>query len=384
QLLHQKNSKGNTPLHIAARMGSLEICQVLINHMSGGKIEAGEKLIRVVNKNHDTALHDAVRNGHEEIVNLDPKLALLTNNVGESPLFIAADKRHDRIAKPILNVAPDYSIEDRNKMNVLHAAGFINQQDNEGNTALHLAVLRGHHGKIFKSMIEDVRVDKAIANSAGHTVIGILLMQEQNIIFKKVNFEVAINRNGKKKTGGNKARKKEQGETQQSERKLEPATAIDEQDLVGEEYARFRKLNFNQVQQIASTNLPVITIIATVSFATGFIMPGGYVGYGPNAGMLILSHKFAFRVSAIANVLAFSFSNVSMSLHFYISLKQKLDVLAFYTNYTTLLTSLAIIPMAVAFASGSYISLSFTPAFAKTVLSFGCSAYAFLYYLWFY
>ncbi|XP_017618006.2 ankyrin repeat-containing protein At5g02620-like [Gossypium arboreum] len=349
--------------------------------MSGGKIEAGEKLIMVVNKNHDTALHDAVRNGHEEIVNLlitrDPKLALLTNNVGESPLFIAADKRHDRIAKPILNVAPDYSIEDRNKMNVLHAA-----QDNEGNTALHLAVLRGHHGKIFKSMIEDVRVDKAIANSAGHTVIDILLMQEQNIIFKWcITTFVAIYEGLER---GNKARKKEQGETQQSERKLEPATAIDEQDLVGEEYARFRKLNFNQVQQIASTNLPVITIIATVSFAAGFIMPGGYVGYGPNAGMLILSHKFAFRVSAIANVLAFSFSNVSMSLHFYISLKQKLDVLAFYTNYTTLLTSLAIIPMAVAFASGSYISLSFTPAFAKTVLSFGCSAYAFLYYLWFY
>ncbi|KAH1033052.1 hypothetical protein J1N35_045226 [Gossypium stocksii] len=94
--------------------------------MSGGKIKAGEKLIKVVNKNHDTALHDAVRNGHEEIVKLlirrDLELALLTNNVGESPLFIAADKRHDRIAKPILNVAPDYSIEGRNKMNVLHAA----------------------------------------------------------------------------------------------------------------------------------------------------------------------------------------------------------------------------------------------------------------------
>nr|KJB82270.1 hypothetical protein B456_013G186100 [Gossypium raimondii] len=101
QIADALNSKGNTPLHIAARTGSSEICQVLINHMSGGKIEAGEKLIRVVNKNHDTALHDAVRNGHEEIVNLlirrDPELALLTNNVGESPLFSAADKRHDRI-----------------------------------------------------------------------------------------------------------------------------------------------------------------------------------------------------------------------------------------------------------------------------------------------
>ncbi|KAG8472106.1 hypothetical protein CXB51_036457 [Gossypium anomalum] len=167
-VLLQVTPQGDNIVHVAAKhdakqiadaMGSSEICQVLINHMSGGKIEAGEKLIRVVNKNHDTALHDAVRNGHEEIVKLlirrDPELALLTNNVGESPLFIVADKRHDRIAKPILNVAPDYSIEGRNKMN----------QDNEGNTALHLAVLRGHHGKIFKSMIEDVRVDKAIANS---------------------------------------------------------------------------------------------------------------------------------------------------------------------------------------------------------------------------
>ncbi|KAH1033051.1 hypothetical protein J1N35_045225 [Gossypium stocksii] len=110
-------------------------------------------------------------------------------------------------------------------------------------------------------MIVDIRVDKVIANSAGHTVIDILLMQEQNFIFKE---EIRQERK-------NRAR-------QQSERTLEPATAIDEQDLVGEEYARFRKLNFNQVQQIASTNLPVITTIATVSFATGFTMPGGYVG----------------------------------------------------------------------------------------------------------
>ncbi|MBA0728357.1 hypothetical protein Golax_001261 [Gossypium laxum] len=226
-------------------MGSSEICQVLINHMSGGKIEAGEKLIRVVNKNHYTALHDA-------ITPLKEQNECLTCSCYSVNFILANHLTHK---------------------------GFIDQQDNEGNTALHLAVLRGRHGKIFKSMIEDVQVDKAIVNSAGHTVIDILLMQEQNFIFK---------------------------------------------------------------------------VMAQM------------------------------RVSVIANVLAFSFSNVSMSLHFYSSLKQKLDVLAFYTNYTTLLTSLAIIPTAVAFASGSYISLSFTPAFAKTVLSVGCSAYAFLYYLWFY
>ncbi|PPD74902.1 hypothetical protein GOBAR_DD28180 [Gossypium barbadense] len=278
-VLLQVTPQGDNIVHVAAKHDVKQIADALVQFpQSNFCIKRTQKAtlhctLQQGWGNHDTALRDAVRNGHEEIVNLlirrDPELALLTNNVGESPLFSAADKRHDRIAKPILNVAPDYSIED--------------QQDNEGNTALHLAVLRGRHGKIFKSMIEDVRVDKAIANSAGHTEE---IRQEKK----------------------NRAR-------QQSERKLEPGTAIDEQDLVGEEYARFRKLNFNQVQQIASTNLPVITIIATVSFAAGFTMPGG-------------------------------------------SLKQKLDVLAFYTNYATLLSSLAIIPMAVAFASGSYISLS--------------------------
>ncbi|KAK8489751.1 hypothetical protein V6N13_046942 [Hibiscus sabdariffa] len=71
----------------------------LLNYRNmSGEIEAGEKLTRMVNSNKDTALHHAVRNGYHHIVKLlireDPELTLVTNDVGESPLFIAVDKRH--------------------------------------------------------------------------------------------------------------------------------------------------------------------------------------------------------------------------------------------------------------------------------------------------
>ena len=85
----------------------------------------------------DTALHDAARNGHiliaELLIREDPEFTLFTNDVGESPLFIAVDRKHFDIAKLILEVAPVFSFGGRNKMNALHAA-VIRSQD-EGNSA---------------------------------------------------------------------------------------------------------------------------------------------------------------------------------------------------------------------------------------------------------
>ena len=138
-LVNQKNSKGDTPLHIAARLGSLETAKILIkcaNSMSP-EIEAGERLVRMVNLKKDTALHEAARNGHrltaELLIKEDHESTLFTNDVGESPLFIAVDKKHIKIAILILEVAPAFSYGGRNNMNVLHAAA-VRSQD-EGNSS---------------------------------------------------------------------------------------------------------------------------------------------------------------------------------------------------------------------------------------------------------
>ncbi|XVE62790.1 hypothetical protein DITRI_Ditri06bG0148100 [Diplodiscus trichospermus] len=563
-LVNQKNSKGDTPLHVAARLGSLRTAQILIDcaNSVNREIEAGERLVRMVNKEKDTALHDAARNGHFQISELlireDPELALVKNDVGESPLFTAVDKNHIDIAKIILDVAPVFSWQGRNKMNALHAAlvrsqdevirlssymvklrspmnyitnlsfkhslkftsfgpsaiikaafrsliyvdfvacltekcqsalsetdenewtplhyavhfgaldifklflryidsstayirdkegmsvlhlaategetimlemlaylfpemwdlqdnkgqtvlhlavargklysvkfilgtdlshyGLINQKDNEGNTALHLAAIQGNHAKIFDLLIKDDRVDKTTTNMEGLSVVDILLVKEygfyeKNWILMRAasnggmqSLEHAINKNGRKTRSIETINV---NQPQQSEIR-EPASdtevegqrqfAISKAETIG-----LKKPSYAQLQNISSINLLVTTLIATVSFAAGFTMPGGYKSDGPEEGMAILSRKTAFRVFVISNALAFCFSSTSMFLHYCKSFVEKLDVLAFYTYITASLTSYGITAMVIAFVSGTYAALADSPGLAKAVLAIGCS-----------
>lgn len=569
-LVTQKNSKGDTPLHVAARLGSLETARVLINcaNSMSREIEAGERLVWMVNSNKDTALHDAARNGHFPIAKLligeDPELSLSTNDLGESPLFVAVDKKHFDIANEILELAPPFSCAGRNKMNALHAAvvrsqdevirlslymlehwshmdfitnmsykhffkfssfgpstlieaayrnsifkgfvasltekcqsaisesdeygwtplhyavhfgaeeivevflkyidsatayitdnegislihiaaregevaimkmlvyhypqmldlqdnkgqtalhlavargkldsvkfilgvflshdGLINQQDNEGNTALHLAVILGHQGKIFDLLIKDSRVDKTVTNMEGFAVIDLLLLKEYGYFEKNWvlmtaasnggmgSLEHAVNKNGRKIWPIDQTIETEQPQQLQSS---QPASDTPDESQQRQFIAirraepaalgGLKKHSYDQLQNIANIDLLVTTLIATVSFAAGFTMPGGYKSDGSEEGMAILSKKTAFRVFVISNALAFCLSSTSMFVHYCKSFVEKVDALSFYTNITAFLTSCGITAMVIAFVSGTYATLADSPGLAKAVLSIGCS-----------
>ncbi|XP_062083119.1 protein ACCELERATED CELL DEATH 6-like isoform X2 [Humulus lupulus] len=131
-LVHETNLYGDTPLHIAARLGHSElvelITKVLKNDDQGRGAEAGTPPLRAVNSKNETALHDAVKNGHFDVVTLlikeDPGLVYICNDSTESPLFIAVDKRFYRIADSILSSISDWSGSygsGSNKMTVMHA-----------------------------------------------------------------------------------------------------------------------------------------------------------------------------------------------------------------------------------------------------------------------
>ena len=125
-LLYQTNSKGDTPLHVAARVGSHLMVKLLVEHTKSLDVEAGgHKILRMVNLMKDTALHIAVRYGKsevvEELVNKDPELGSFINSAGESALFLAVEREFYNIASQILRVAPECSFAGRDGMNVLHA-----------------------------------------------------------------------------------------------------------------------------------------------------------------------------------------------------------------------------------------------------------------------
>lgn len=133
-LKYEANMKGDTPLHIAARLGYLEVAKLLLSSFmkDQGVAEAGisRNPFHALNMRKNTALHEAVQNGHKDIVDFlideDQSLASFRNDAGESPLFMAVERRFSGIA---LRLLESFTAEccppctsGRNGMNVMHAA----------------------------------------------------------------------------------------------------------------------------------------------------------------------------------------------------------------------------------------------------------------------
>ncbi|XP_030951578.1 ankyrin repeat-containing protein At5g02620-like isoform X2 [Quercus lobata] len=132
-LLYMKNWKGDTALHIAARLGHIDMTKLLITCANDREVEVQMELLRMENLEKNTALHEAIKNDHYDIMQLlikeDPSLTFLTNNAGESPLFLAVDRGFYKIAIHILEAVPECSNVGRKSMNVLHAAVIRTQRN---------------------------------------------------------------------------------------------------------------------------------------------------------------------------------------------------------------------------------------------------------------
>lgn len=117
KLVNFRNMNGDSPLHIAARVGSVEISRFLT--------QQAVLNVNITNEQGDTALHDAVRGVHlgvvKSLVKFNPDWTRAENKVGESPLFLAVDKWHFDIASEIFPINK-CSIMGRDNMNVLHSA----------------------------------------------------------------------------------------------------------------------------------------------------------------------------------------------------------------------------------------------------------------------
>ncbi|KAL0005497.1 hypothetical protein SO802_013058 [Lithocarpus litseifolius] len=125
-LLYKTNCEGNTALHIAASLGHSDMTKLLIMYANRQEVEMRKELLRKQNRENSTALHEAIKYNHYAIVELlireDSGLTLFTNIYGESPLFLAVDRRFYQIALHIIETVADCDYGGRNGKNVLHSA----------------------------------------------------------------------------------------------------------------------------------------------------------------------------------------------------------------------------------------------------------------------
>ncbi len=139
--MHKRNIKGNTPLHIAASFGHLEMTKHLIESADIEHDQEHEPLLRIKNEKNETALHVAVRNGHykivESLVKKDGSLTSIINDNNESPLFMALDRGLFKIADHILSNEECSEYGGSKGMNALHAA-IIRMHKSKSNFVVYL------------------------------------------------------------------------------------------------------------------------------------------------------------------------------------------------------------------------------------------------------
>nr|XP_034898432.1 alpha-latrocrustotoxin-Lt1a-like [Populus alba] len=157
RLLLQANTKGETPLHFAARYGRSNAVKVLIERAKILDPENGlaeeNNMLGMTNEENDTALHVAARNIQAQVVKIltkeDPEFSYSANVHGESPLYIAANmrfdgkfKRHEENRKKVIKY-------------ILSNCESVEYCGSHGRTALHAAAMHGDHETARKILRKD-------------------------------------------------------------------------------------------------------------------------------------------------------------------------------------------------------------------------------------
>ncbi|KAM1906997.1 hypothetical protein ACFX14_026697 [Malus domestica] len=313
----------------------------------------------------------------KQLLECDKSTAYVADNDGQTALHFAAFKGHLDIMKELLTHCPDCcELVDNQCQNVLHYAIqgdqvdvvhfvltdlwlsniLLNAKDANGNAPLHHLAHYSNLG--MDNFVRDDKVDIMSFNKENLNAFDIVLANEYNIS-KAVEMEDI-----KKMLQSRYGRPGHRGKNQN-----------DDGNEVEENQGS--RDTGESLMKAKETQLVVATLIATVTFAAGFTMPGGYHSEsGSDQGSPILSRNTAFKAFVITNTLAMAMSSCSVLVLLYSSVhtKRKHMIQTSDTFYMVVtLTMLALIAMVIAFIAGTYAVLGgHSPGLALAALVLGC------------
>ncbi|XP_057991013.1 ankyrin repeat-containing protein At5g02620-like [Hevea brasiliensis] len=466
-LLSEPNIKGETPLHIAARFGHKNIVEFLIHSIKkaqyedlerGAEASTSAKMLKKTSTDEDTALHEAVRNNHPQVVEIlireNPEFANIANAARESPLYLAAVRENNIIASKILEICPSPAYSGPNGKTALHEAvtskdedligkileknsSLTKEQDKEGwtplhyasyfnllqivqvlllkdgksaayigdksgKTPLHVAIFHGKsHLKVVEKIMSDCPDCCDLVDNRGRNVLHFAVESRSfegvKTITEKPFLANLINQ--KDKDGNTPAHLLATygfSECCLTEHHLVDKKAINNENLtaldvvvktkdesnmpfLGWTKRKLEKVGYKpgrpsiiqlterdnmsrldnelitELEKASQSHQIVATLIATITFAAGFTLPGGYSDHdGPDKGTAILTRRSAFKTFLVTDTLAFALSISVVLIHFLLTLqssKRKYFNLFVAAAYFTLI---AMALMVVAFMTGVY------------------------------
>ncbi|KAL8110812.1 protein ACCELERATED CELL DEATH 6-like [Apium graveolens] len=327
--IHARNEYEQTPLHHAASINFLEGVEFLIDTFKMdifGKDAYGFYPV-----------HSAAKNGHVGILEMllqhCPDAREFVNEDNQNILHVAAMYGNDKVVRYILKT-PDLGL-------------LLNEKDKDGNSPLHLATMNWHP-KVVSSLTWDKRIDLGLVNSEGSTALD----AAEGLMEAMTSYRQRLTWMALKSAGTEKAKL-------QNKPKLEKLMSATEEPY---------KMDYGKDR--VNTLLLVSTLVATVTFAAGFTMPGGYSNSKPDEGMATLLSKLTFQVFVVCDTIAmYSAIMVAVSL-----IWAQLGDLSLVLNALKLaipLLGISLTTMSLAFMAGVYLVVSTLVWLANVVLTLG-------------
>ncbi|KAF7852054.1 hypothetical protein BT93_L0582 [Corymbia citriodora subsp. variegata] len=297
---HVDDEEGYLPIHVACKMGHLETFEVLLQHC------------------------------------LDPE-EVLDLKKGQNILHIAA--KYGMI-KIVVNILFNPKLEK-----------LINMKDKEGNTPLHVAILKLQNLVLTFLILQDV-VELQLMNNGNLTALDIADEQRKKVdgLRERLIYSSLVIVGARRSVY--KAIFQPKG--------LDPIKDLEPRHC-------------DRLKDVANTRLVVATIIASMTFAAGFSVPGGYIDSGVDAGFAMLLNKPMYGVFVIGNNIALYSSIIAIAiLHWADS--SNWDDMVYVLSIARTPVVIALDAICVAFMAGIYLTISKCTWIAIVALIFGITA----------
>ncbi|KAL4625441.1 hypothetical protein ACB092_05G026300 [Castanea dentata] len=327
-ILTVKDDAGMTALTYAASIGYLRGVESLLRKTT----------IPCVYGEHTCyyPIHIATWKGHIEVVEkflLEyPDMIELLTDAGRNILHLAAMNGKAKLVAYML------------KSHDLKVEMLINNEDQNGNTPLHLAAMN-RHPKVVSILTWDKRVDLEALNKEGKRALDIALDYSgknpsfrERLTWEALRYVSSPQAPPRRASGGNPQCSK-----------------------VG------MTLSTDEYKDRTETLLLVATLVATVTFAAAFTMPGGYKDSG---GMAKFLEKPMFHVFVISNSIAMYSAITAVVALIWAHLGDLNLFIAAY-KFSVPFLGLAITMVSLAFMAGNYLVLRDLNWLAYLVLSIG-------------
>ncbi|XP_073005718.1 uncharacterized protein [Typha latifolia] len=327
ELANMVDNDGISPLYLAAMIGSLPLLQVILPSSS-------TETASYAGPRGQTALHAAA----------------LCQNSGKNLLHTAVEHKNGAIVQHVCKRSEFVKL-----MNARDHEGWLvelmNARDHEGNTPLHLAVRTGDEF-IVSLLVQNKRVNSSIMNKRGLTPLDLSFIEFEESglsYFMKPSYWIlwCLAWLGAIESPG--------GMDHFLREKITPV------DL---------KKESEKLAQLNRGLAIVSVVIATVTFAAAFTLPGGFKADGTPT----LANRYMFKAFVIADTFAFIFSTYSTYLTtFGGSNLVPLKLQHLYFVYSSVLLLMASKSLVAALAFGIYLVLApvshFTGIFVCVITS---------------